>query len=110
MIEPFVNNENTENMQVSQPSAANGTTFLDVINEESFTNFDDTSNYANVANDVLYKVNCEENYLRKQRCKRVSLSMCIGMMKGGESFDYENDDACSKCPLIEMRKLCLPKK
>ena len=35
--------------------------------------------------------------------------MCIGMMKDGEAFNYENDDACSKCPLIEMRKLNLPK-
>ena len=35
--------------------------------------------------------------------------MCIGTMKGGEAFDYKNDDVHSKCPLMEMRKLHLPK-
>ena len=35
--------------------------------------------------------------------------MRVGMMKGGEVFDYENDDICSKCPLIAMKKSCLPK-
>ena len=109
MSEPSINDESAENAQVSKSSATNDTTFQDVMNEESFTNFDDITNHTNVANETLYKVKCEKNYLRKQRCKMVLLSMCIGIIKGCEAFNYENDDVCSKCPLIEMRKLCLPK-
>ena len=53
MSEPSVNNESSENAKVSQASATNGATFQDVTNEESFTKFDDITNHANVANDML---------------------------------------------------------
>ena len=107
--EPSANDESDDDMLVSQASVANGTSLQDATNEESFQDFDDMTNHTNVANGMLHKVSCEENCLRKQRCKRTLLSMCIGMMKGSEVFKHENDEVCSKCPLAEMRKLFLPK-
>ena len=35
--------------------------------------------------------------------------MCIGMMKGGKVFHFENDETHAKFRLAEMRKFFLPK-
>ena len=100
-------NEAIENIQVIPSSSANGTSSQVVMNDSSFKNFGDLAHHTDVANDMLHGISCEECYVQKERCKRILLSMCIGIMKGGEPFDYENDDAHSKCPPITMRKLCL---
>ena len=92
MSEQSVNNESGNNTRVSQASATNGATFQDIASQEPFTNFDDITNHTNVANDALHKVNCEENHLRDQRCKRCLLSTRVGTMKDGEALNYENDD------------------
>ena len=72
-----------EKSQVCQESVTNGASFQDIMSDTSFQEFYDT------ANDMLRKASCEENFLRKERCKKVLLSMHIEMMKGGEVFQHE---------------------
>ena len=68
MNETSASNKNT---QVSQASAINSVSFQDATNDTSFKDFDDMTNHADTANDMLCKVSCEEHHLRKQRFKRV---------------------------------------
>ena len=125
--------EGESSLSVVDESCSSTTKNTTVLEEADFNYFDDITKHGDVAKDILrehngnhemanannecllnhnrlYKMSCENYYLQHQRCKKILLSMCIGMTKHNQTFLIEKQEVCVKCSNVNMKKMFMPNK